>query len=175
MQKFEVVLIKIERYNICHCWGYGLIHHNCLRRHHRYRHLCHHHHPRHHHHHHHLCLLLLVMPLTGPETDPGVSGLLFNCLKEVIELATLNPLCYPNSYLAELQSDPLSLLFTAGAWLLVCHKSSTTAPILNLCKMTRYQLKGSVSLCPPTTTRRSPTMGGPSSSSLSSSSSPSSA
>ena len=50
----------------------------------------------------------------------------------------------------------------------VCHKSSTTAPILNLCRMTRYQLKGSVFLCPPTTTRRSPTMSGSSSSSSSS-------
>ena len=78
----------------------------------------HNHHSRHHNHHHHLFLLLhLVTPLTGPETDPGVSGPPINCLIELIESATLNPLCYPNSYFAELQSDPLSLLFTAGAWL----------------------------------------------------------
>ena len=57
------------------------------------------------------------MSLMGPETGPGVSGLPVNCIKEVDELATLNELCYPNSYLAELQPDPLSLLFTAMAWL----------------------------------------------------------
>ena len=74
----------------------------------------------HHHHHyrrHLLLLLLLVTSLTGPETDPGVSGPPINCLKEVTESATLNTLCYPNNYLAELQSEPQSLLFTAGAWL----------------------------------------------------------
>ena len=49
--------------------------------------------------------LLLVTPLTGPETDPGVSGPPINCLKEVTESATLNPLCYPNSYLSELQPE----------------------------------------------------------------------
>ena len=62
------------------------------------------------HHHHHLLLLLLLLlllvtPLTGPETDPGVSGPPINCLDEVIESATLNPLCYPNSYLSELQPE----------------------------------------------------------------------
>ena len=41
----------------------------------------------------------------------------------------------------------------------VCHYSSTPAPILNLCEMNHYQLKGRVSLCPLTTTRRSPTVG----------------
>ena len=64
-----------------------------------------------------LFIFFLETPLTGPETDPGVSGTPINCLREVIESATLNPLCYPNSYLAELQSDPLSLLFAAGVWL----------------------------------------------------------
>ena len=28
-----------------------------------------------------------------------------NCLEEVIESATFNPLCYPNSYLSELQPE----------------------------------------------------------------------
>ena len=40
----------------------------------------------------------------------------------------------------------------------VCHRSSTSAPILNLREMNRYHLKGSVSLCPLATTRF-PTMG----------------
>ena len=52
-----------------------------------------------------ILLLLLVTPLTGPETDPGVSGPPINCLKEVIESAKLNPLCHPNSYLSELQPE----------------------------------------------------------------------
>ena len=46
------------------------------------------------------CLLLLLSPmspLTGSRTDPGVSGLSVNCLKEVTESATLNPFCYPSS------------------------------------------------------------------------------
>ena len=43
-------------------------------------------------------------PLTGPRlTLRSVSPP--NCLKEVIESATLNPLCYPNSYLSELQPE----------------------------------------------------------------------
>ena len=43
-------------------------------------------------------------PLTGPRlTLRSVSP--SNCLEEVIELATLNPLCYPNSYLSELQPE----------------------------------------------------------------------
>ena len=58
-----------------------------------------------HHHRHLLLLLLLVTPLAGPEIDPGVSGPPINCLKEVIESATLNPFCYPNSYLSELQLE----------------------------------------------------------------------
>ena len=41
----------------------------------------------------------------------------------------------------------------------VCHRSSTSAPILNLCEINHYQLRGSVSLCPLATTWRSPTMG----------------
>ena len=86
---------------------------------HHYHHHHHHHYHHHHHHHHHhnhllLFLLLLVTPLIGPETDSGVSGLPISCLKDMIESATLNPVCYPNSYLVELQSDPQSLLFTAG-------------------------------------------------------------
>ena len=28
-----------------------------------------------------------------------------NCFKEVIELATFHPLCFPNSYLSELQPE----------------------------------------------------------------------
>ena len=43
-----------------------------------------------------------VAPLLGYGTDPGVSVLPASCLKEVTESATLNPLCYPNSYWAEL-------------------------------------------------------------------------
>ena len=43
-----------------------------------------------------------VAPLSGYGTDPGVSVSPASCLKEVIESATLNPLCYPNSYWAEL-------------------------------------------------------------------------
>ena len=43
-------------------------------------------------------------PLMGPRlTLRSVSP--SNCLEEVIELATLNPLCYPNSYLSELQPE----------------------------------------------------------------------
>ena len=52
-----------------------------------------------------------------PETDPGVSGQPVYFLKEVMKSATLNPLCYPNSYLAELGADLMSLLFTTGIWL----------------------------------------------------------
>ena len=43
-----------------------------------------------------------VTLLSGYETDPGVSGSPASCLKEVTESATPNPLCYPNSYWAEL-------------------------------------------------------------------------
>ena len=64
-----------------------------------------------------LLLLLPVTPLSGYSTDPGVTGSPASCLKEVIESAILNPLCYPNSYLAELYPKPLSLIFTDGAWL----------------------------------------------------------
>ena len=43
-------------------------------------------------------------PLTGPRlTLRSVSP--SNCLKEVIESATLNPLCYPNSYLSEMKPE----------------------------------------------------------------------
>ena len=59
----------------------------------------------------------LVTPLMETETGPGVSGPRVNCLKEVAESPTLSPLGCPNSYLAELQSDPMSLLFTAETWL----------------------------------------------------------
>ena len=38
------------------------------------------------------------IPNTGSRTKPEVSVLPANCLKEVIESVTLNPLCYPNSY-----------------------------------------------------------------------------
>ena len=38
----------------------------------------------------------------GSGTDPGVGGVLASCLKEVIKLATLIPLCYHKSYWAEL-------------------------------------------------------------------------
>ena len=130
----------------------------------------HHQQQRHHHHHHLLLLLLLVTPLTGPEIDPGISGPPINCVKEMIESATLNPLCYPNSYLAELQFDPLSLLFTAGAWLDSLPQVINNRPNSESLQMTGYQLEGSASLCPPTTKRWSPTIGGPSSSSSSSSS-----
>ena len=94
-------------------------------------------------------LLLLVMTFTGLEIDPGFSGLPIN------ESATLNPLCLPQQLLGRTAvccSPP-------GSGWTVYHKLSTKAPILNLCKMSHYQLKGSVSLYPPTTTRRSPTMG----------------
>ena len=43
-------------------------------------------------------------PLAGPrQTLRPVSP--SNCLEEVIESATLNPLCYPNSYLSELHPE----------------------------------------------------------------------
>ena len=43
-------------------------------------------------------------PLTGPRlTLRSVSPSI--CLEEVIESATLNPLCYPNSYLSDLQPE----------------------------------------------------------------------
>ena len=43
-------------------------------------------------------------PLMGPRlTLRSVSP--SDCLEEVIELATLNPLCYPNSYVSELQPE----------------------------------------------------------------------
>ena len=64
----------------------------------------HHHHYHHHHHHHHLLLLLLFLLFLSPcgiRPDPGVNGSLLIVFKEVIESATLNPLCYPNSYWAE--------------------------------------------------------------------------
>ena len=47
---------------------------------------------------------------------------------------------------------------TGPSWT-VCHMLPTSAPILNLCEINHYQLRGSISLCPLTTTRRSPTMG----------------
>ena len=31
----------------------------------------------------------------------------------------------------------------------VCHRSSTSAPSLNLCEINHYHLRGSISLCPP--------------------------
>ena len=67
------------------------------------------------------------IPNTGSRTDPEVSVSPANCLKEVIESATLNPLCYPNSYWAELQCEPLSLLSTEGAWL------DSLPQVINIC------------------------------------------
>ena len=49
-----------------------------------------------------LLLLLPVSPLSGSGTDPGASGSPASCWKGVTESVTLNPLCYPNSYWAEL-------------------------------------------------------------------------
>ena len=49
-------------------------------------------------------------PLTGPRLTLG-SVSPSNCLEEVIESATLNPLCYPSSYLSELQSEAAVLDF----------------------------------------------------------------
>ena len=43
-------------------------------------------------------------PLTGPRLTLR-SVLPSDCLEEVIESATLIPLCYPNSYLSELQPE----------------------------------------------------------------------
>ena len=73
----------------------------CYQHHHHH----HHHHLHHHHHHHHYHhQSFSCTPLTGPRlTLRSVSP--SNCLKEVIESATLNPLCYPNSYLSELQPE----------------------------------------------------------------------
>ena len=52
-----------------------------------------------------ICLTVFSRtPLTGPGLTLG-SVLPSNCLEEVIEPATLNPLCYPNSYLSELQPE----------------------------------------------------------------------
>ena len=93
--------------------------------HHHYDHNYHHYH--HHPHHPHLLLIIIITPLTGPETDPGVSGPPIKGLKEVTESATPNPLFYPNSYLAELQSDPLSLFFITRAWL------DSLPPVINNC------------------------------------------
>ena len=45
------------------------------------------------------------MPLMGPETDRGIIGLPANCLKEETKLDPLSPLCYPNSFLAELHPE----------------------------------------------------------------------
>ena len=56
----------------------------------------------HHHHHHYHYLLLPVTPPLESGTDPEASGSPASCLKEVTESPTLNPLCYPNSYWAEL-------------------------------------------------------------------------
>ena len=53
----------------------------------------------------------------GSRTDPVVSGSPANCLKEVIESAVLNPLCYPNIYWTEVQCEPSSLLLTDRTWL----------------------------------------------------------
>ena len=51
----------------------------------------------------------------GIRPDTGVSESPATCLREVIELVTLNTLCYPNSYWAELHHEPSSLLFIEGA------------------------------------------------------------
>ena len=51
-----------------------------------------------------LSVCLSRTPLTGPRLTLG-SVVPSNCLEEVIEPATLNPLCYPNSYLSELQPE----------------------------------------------------------------------
>ena len=49
-------------------------------------------------------LLFSCTPLMGPRlTLRSVSP--SNCLEEFIESATLNSLCYPNSYLSELQLE----------------------------------------------------------------------
>ena len=60
----------------------------------------------HHFHHRHLSssssLSSSFLSPCGIRCDPGVSVSPASCLKEVIESATLNPLCYPNSYWAEL-------------------------------------------------------------------------
>ena len=58
-----------------------------------------------------------LLSTCGIRPDTGVSGSPADCLKEVIESATLNPLCYPNSYWAEMQHKLLILLFIEGAWL----------------------------------------------------------
>ena len=60
----------------------------------------------------------------------------------MIELATLNPLCCPNSYLSELQSEAAEpgFYWRKGPGWTVCHRSSTSTPILSLGKMNRYQL-----------------------------------
>ena len=52
-----------------------------------------------------ICLSVFsCTPLTGPRlTLRSVSP--SNCLEEVIEWATFNPFCYPNSYLSELQPE----------------------------------------------------------------------
>ena len=47
----------------------------------------------------------LYPSLMGPETQSGVSGLPADYYKQVIELATPSLLCYPNSYLSELQPE----------------------------------------------------------------------
>ena len=45
------------------------------------------------------------------------NGSPLNCLGEVVEPATLNQFCYPNSYSAELQCKASSLCLRDGVWL----------------------------------------------------------
>ena len=88
---FVTIWVYLKRFGIEYC-NICLYHHRRLR---------------HHHHHHHHCLsVCLSFPyaLTGPRLTLG-SVVPSNCLEEVIEPATLNPLCYPNSYLSELQPE----------------------------------------------------------------------
>ena len=93
-----IVLLHLNRFRHYHCQHYHHYHHYHTHHHHS-RHNHHHHH--HHHHRRHLLLLphllplLLVTPLTDLRLTPGVSGPPINCLKEVIESATFNPLCCP--------------------------------------------------------------------------------
>ena len=109
----------------------GINHHH---HHHRLRRYCHQHH-----HHRHRKSLITITFLFFSRYIPGMESRIdlvvgvspANFLIEVIESATLNPLCYPNSYWAEVQHGPWSLLFsgTGPGWI-VCHGSSTSSPIL---------------------------------------------
>ena len=100
-----------------------------------------------------------ITPLTGHGTDPGPSVTCKLFQRGDWVGYTQSNLLPPTVIEHNCSMSHWTCFSTTGPGLTVCHRSSISAPILNLCEVNRYELKGRVSLCLLATTRRSPTIG----------------